>query len=52
LVAVDTYSLNRWRNYAEVADQIRLWLWQLPPSVATKLSYTNAQRFFDDSHRE
>lgn len=46
LVAVDTYSLNRWRNYAEVADQIRLWLRHLPSAVATKLAYTNAQRFF------
>lgn len=46
LAAIDTYSLNRWRNYAEVADQVRLWLSQLPPEVAQKLAYTNAQRFF------
>ena len=51
LAAIDTYSLNRWRNYAEVADQIRLWLAQLPPEVAQKLAYTNAQQFFDDSQR-
>ena len=52
LAAIDTFSLNRWRNYTEVADQIRLWLAQLPPKVAQKLAYTNAQRFFEDSHRE
>ncbi len=45
LAAIDTYSLNRWRNYAAVADQVRLWLSQLPPEVAQKLAYMNSQRF-------
>ena len=47
LAAIDTYSLNRWRNYAEVADQVRLWLTQLPLEVAQKLAFSNAHRFFN-----
>ncbi|MGC9457681.1 MAG: amidohydrolase family protein [Halothiobacillaceae bacterium] len=42
VVAVDTFSVNRWNAYGEVVDQIRDWLGTLPPEVAERLRYQNA----------
>ena len=46
LVAVDTYSLNRWKGYAEVVTEIRKWLAQLPMPVAQKLAWKNGEALF------
>ena len=46
LAAVDTFSVNRWKRYGEVMDQMALWLTQLPDPVQHKIRYENAQRFF------
>lgn len=46
LVGVDTFSVNRWQHFDEVAAHIRAWLEQLPPDVARKLAYDNAARLF------
>lgn len=45
-VGVDTFSVNRWNTFAEVTQQIRQWLSQLPDSVAHKLAYGNAYGLF------
>lgn len=42
LVGVDTFSSNRWREYAAITGTIRNWLQQLPPDVAPQLAYRNA----------
>lgn len=46
LVGVDTFSVNRWRHFAEVAAHIRGWLGQLPAEVAEQLAHGNAERLF------
>ncbi|CAN8139418.1 Amidohydrolase [uncultured Thiomicrorhabdus sp.] len=46
LAAVDTFSVNRWRTYHKVVKDIRAWLGALPPEVAEKIAYKNAERFF------
>lgn len=47
LVAVDTFSLNRWQHYAAVVGQIRAWLASLPPELQAKLLHDNAARLFE-----
>jgi hypothetical protein len=47
LVAVDTFSVNRWRHYEEVVAQIRAWVEPLPEEVKRKLLYDNAARLFE-----
>lgn len=46
LVAIDTFSVNRWQTYEFVVKDIQTWLGDLPPDVARKLAYQNAQTFF------
>lgn len=46
MVAVDTFSVNRWKTFDSVVTDIREWLSQLPEPVARKLAYENAQRLF------
>lgn len=46
LVAVDTFSTNRWLHYAEVVGQIRAWVEPLPEAVKAKLMHDNAMRLF------
>lgn len=46
MVAVDTFSVNRWNTFDSVVADIRQWLSQLPEPVARKLAYENAQRLF------
>jgi len=47
LVAVDTYSKQRWQGLDQAVARIRLWLNQLPNDVADKLAYQNAHQLFD-----
>ncbi|NWG88069.1 MAG: amidohydrolase family protein [Hydrogenophilaceae bacterium] len=47
LVAVDTFSLNRWQHYEAMVDQIRAWVASLPPEVQAKLLHDNAARLFE-----
>lgn len=46
MVAVDTFSVNRWKTFDSVVADIREWLSQLPDPVARKLAYENAERVF------
>lgn len=46
MVAVDTFSVNRWQTYDSVVEDIHLWLKDLPAGVAKKLAHENAQTFF------
>jgi hypothetical protein len=48
LVAVDTFSLNRWQHYAAVVGQIRAWTDPLPEPLKTNLLHDNAARLFAD----
>jgi hypothetical protein len=42
MVAVDTFSTQRWRRYGEVVAAIRTWVSRLPPSLAHRLLHDNA----------
>jgi Tat protein secretion system quality control protein TatD with DNase activity len=46
VVAVDTFSVNRWRHYGEVVATIRRWVATLPPPLQRKLLHDNAARLF------
>lgn len=46
LVAVDTFSVNRWKTYQKVVTDIQTWLADLPPEVANKIAFRNAEHFF------
>lgn len=46
LVAVDTFSVNRWQTFDLVVKDIQQWLSFLPESVAKKLAYENAKKLF------
>jgi predicted TIM-barrel fold metal-dependent hydrolase len=46
LVGVDSFSTDRWRRFDQVAEGIRGWLGQLPPGVAERIAYRNAERLF------
>lgn len=47
LVAVDTFSVNRWRQYADVVAGIRRWVDPLPEPLKSNLLHDNAARLFD-----
>lgn len=47
LVAVDTFSVNRWRQYGEVVAEIRRWVEPLPEPLKSNLLHDNAERLFD-----
>lgn len=47
LAAVDTFSLNRWQHYGEVAHEIRTWASALPQEVQRKLLHDNAAQLFE-----
>lgn len=51
VVGVDTFSVNRWRQFDAVVAQIRHWLGQLPEPVAHQLAYGNAQRLLAQTAR-
>ena len=46
MVGVDTFSVQRWKEYAMHASQTRHWLKQLPDAVAGKIASGNAQKLF------
>ena len=46
LVGADTYKPRRWANISEIAEQNRVWLKQLPESVAQQIAWGNMQRLF------
>jgi predicted TIM-barrel fold metal-dependent hydrolase len=47
VVAVDTFSVNRWRHYADVVAEIRRWVEPLPEPLKSNLLHDNAARLFD-----
>jgi hypothetical protein len=47
VVAVDTFSVNRWQHYETVVAQIRRWVDPLPPPLKDNLLHDNAARLFD-----
>jgi len=46
VVAVDTFSTNRWHNYGEVVGAIRSWVDSLPPELGERLLFRNAEALF------
>ncbi len=46
VVAVDTFSTNRWRSYGEVVGTIRSWVDALPPELSQRLLSGNAEALF------
>ncbi len=46
VVAVDTFSTQRWQQYEANVARIRTWVDDLPPPVQHKLRYENAARLF------
>lgn len=46
VVAVDTFSTNRWRQYDGVASDIRHWLTVLSPNLQERLLWRNAEALF------
>lgn len=51
MIGIDTFSLSRWREYAEVAESIRHWTRQLPEDIAALLRHGNAAAFFSRPDR-
>lgn len=47
VVAVDTFSVNRWQQYETVVAQIRGWVEPLPQPLKDNLLRDNAARLFD-----
>ncbi len=47
VVAVDTYSVNRWRHYGNVVSQIRAWTAALPHALKQNVLHDNAARLFE-----
>lgn len=47
VVAVDTFSVNRWQHYDEVVAQIRHWTDPLPQPLRMNLLHDNAARLFE-----
>jgi len=47
VVAVDTFSVNRWQQYGSVAARIRNWVDPLPQPLRNNLLHDNAARLFE-----
>lgn len=47
VVAVDTFSVNRWQQYEMVVSDIRRWAEALPQPLQDSLLHDNAARLFD-----
>lgn len=47
VVAVDTFSVNRWQKYESVVAQIRSWVDPLPQPLKANLLHDNAAQLFD-----
>uniref|UniRef100_Q31EP5 Amidohydrolase n=1 Tax=Hydrogenovibrio crunogenus (strain DSM 25203 / XCL-2) TaxID=317025 RepID=Q31EP5_HYDCU len=50
LAAIDTFSTQRWLNFDDAVNNLRLWLEQLPKPVAEKIAYQNALNLFQPAH--
>ena len=46
-IGSDTWINSQWDNYETIIAFDRKWLVQLPPDVARKIAYENAQRLFE-----
>jgi hypothetical protein len=46
LLGSDTWTDQRWDSYASIMAEYRVWLAQLPPGVAEKIAFRNAERLF------
>ncbi|MBE0619297.1 MAG: amidohydrolase family protein [Burkholderiales bacterium] len=46
LLGSDTWIDQRWDSYASIMGEYRSWLAQLPPVVAEKIAFRNAERMF------
>ena len=48
LVGTDTWTTSRWDALADSIAEVRVYLSQLPPDVAGKIAFRNAQRLFPE----
>ena len=46
LIGSDTWINERWDSYASIIAEYRSWLAQLPPAVAEKIAFRNAEQMF------
>lgn len=46
MVGSDTWVNSQWESYDSIIDSNRRWLSELPRSVAEKIAYKNAERYF------
>jgi amidohydrolase family protein len=46
MLGSDTWTTSRWEQVADLAEQARRFLRQLPPDVAEKIAYKNIERLF------
>jgi len=46
MLGSDTWTTSRWEQVADMADEARRFLQQLPPDVAEKIAYKNIERLF------
>lgn len=46
MVGTDTWVNSQWDRLPEILDGFRAWLRQLPPDVAERIAYRNADRLF------
>ena len=47
-IGSDTWEVDRWHAYQGLIDEHREWLGKLPPEVAGKIAYRNAEALFGD----
>ena len=52
MIAVDTFSVNRWDTFDSVVKDIHTWLDDLPPEVSKKLAYDNAYKLLVEGRAE
>ena len=48
-IGSDTWEIDRWGVYKGLIDEHRAWLAKLPPGVAAKIAYRNAEALFGKS---
>ncbi len=46
MIGTDTWTVDRWHEYRGLIGEHREWLKLLPPDVAEKIAYGNAERLF------
>ena len=52
LAGTDTYTPGRWAALADLVDETRQWLGQLPADVASRIAYGNAAALFGATGRD